>query len=93
MVIGPTPLETGRRATFVMELPHHVSTLHELSFEGEVKWAKPAPATDYYHSGIRFLSISDENLAVVEKLSLQFQRKAFGLDLHEEMNPSGIEPC
>lgn len=87
MLIGEHPMPKGGRCLLTMDLPQHFDEKRQFEFSGEILWSTTPPGSSFYHSGIRFISISDENRRILERLKRVFQREEIGLNLSDELNP------
>ena len=68
MLISEQPLENEKQYTFRMVLPAEILNKAELTFIATVIWCKKDVNPDFYASGFRMISISEEDLVIIESL-------------------------
>jgi PilZ domain len=90
MVIGERPLPTGETHTFTMDLPRHFGPQRQISFAAEIVWSRLPPDSQFYSSGLKLLSVSQQDRAVLARLMQDFDREEISFDIADEMNPPEI---
>ena len=68
MLISEQALELDRAYSFRMVLPAEILNKAELNFSATVKWCKKDVNPDFYASGFSLVSISDDDMTIVESL-------------------------
>ena len=87
MLIGDRLMPPGGRYALTMDLPAHFREKKQVEFEGEILWSNAPPGSPYYHTGIRFVALSDEDRELLGRLSREFRREEIGPNLSDELNP------
>jgi hypothetical protein len=88
LLIGETPLPTGRRYSLRMDLPRNLMSDMHLTFSAESKWSTKDQNGEFYNVGFRIVKITPEALAVVQKLARDFYQEDVESDPDLDMNPS-----
>jgi hypothetical protein len=68
MLISELPLINEKQYSFRMVLPAEILNKGELTFVATVIWCKKDVNPDFYATGFRMVSISDEDMAIIESL-------------------------
>jgi len=68
MLISELPLENEKHYNFRMVLPAEILNKAELLFSATVIWCKKDVNPDFYATGFRLVTISDEDMVIIESL-------------------------
>jgi hypothetical protein len=68
MLISEQPLIDEKQYFFRMVLPAEILNKAELTFSATVIWCKKDVNPDFYATGFRLVSISEEDMVIVESL-------------------------
>ena len=68
MLISELPLINEKQYSFRMVLPAEILNKAELTFVATVIWCKKDVNPDFYATGFRMVSISDDDMTIIESL-------------------------
>jgi len=89
-VIGERLLSSGETHTFAMDLPRHFGPQRQIVFAAQIVWSRLPPDSQFYSSGLKLLSVSEQDRALLERLMQDFDREEISFDIADEMNPPEI---
>jgi len=72
MMINKEPIKAGKILRLRVELPEVVKTSGRLMVEARCVWCKKEENPDCHYTGFEFMSISPEQVAIIEKLISQY---------------------
>jgi len=73
LVIGEKPLEANTQTTLVIDFPETPDfPARRIKIQAQVIWNQWKPDKQYYHSGIEFQNISEQNRTVLEMILAKY---------------------
>ena len=87
MLIGESPVATGKRFSLRMDLPRNLMEDTHLTFSAESKWCMKDQNGDFFSMGFLIVKITPEALAMVQRLAQDFYQEELESDPESDLNP------
>lgn len=72
MIVGNVPLKVNDDFNLRIDLPENIADKQQLIVSMKVVWTKPDPDPELYRTGLKFIHVADDDLAVMKKVIAEF---------------------